>query len=77
MLTLTKEELQEIAGCKQKKKLKLWLYKQGIEFVTDVDDFPRVSRELVSEKLKGKISLSDAPRKRGNVAALKEMMGIK
>lgn len=77
MLTLSKKELEEISGCKQKKKLKLWLYRQGIEFLTDVDDFPKVSRELISEKLKGKLTLNDLPLKRGNVEALKEMMGSK
>jgi hypothetical protein len=75
-LTLTKEELQEISGYKQIKKIKEWLYSKGINFITDARNVPKVSREVVYQMLKGEVSLKEPQRKRGNADALREALGI-
>jgi hypothetical protein len=77
MLTLSIEELIEITGKKQKKKMKEWLARQGIHFLSEPDGWPRVSRELIQEALKGNVQIKPQTPKRGNSNALRELMSMK
>lgn len=76
MLSLTKAELQELAGTKKKDLLKRWLMDLGVNFLTDTKGFPKVSREIMSKKLNGDIELKHVDNKKGNDTALRKMMGL-
>jgi hypothetical protein len=73
-MLLSIEELKELSGCKQKRKIKEWLQRQGINYINSADGHPKVSKEAVQEMLKGNIR-SEHPRRRGNADALKALMG--
>jgi hypothetical protein len=77
MLSLTKEELQQLAGTKKRDKLKKWLLDLGVNFLTDVHGYPKVSREIISKKLNGEIELTPVNNKKGNEDALRKAMGLK
>jgi len=49
--TLSREELIEITGRKQKKAQIQLLAKQGIDFLTNADGYPIVLRTVVEAKL--------------------------
>jgi hypothetical protein len=73
MLTLSIEELKEITGKRQKSKVKEWLEKQGINYLSEPDGWPKVSRELVQEALRGSLKARPVIAKKGNGDALREM----
>jgi hypothetical protein len=73
-MLLTIEELKELAGCKNKSKIKEWLRSKGVNFLEGADGYPKVSKQYIEDMLKGNIEIKTYPRKRGNVNALRELM---
>jgi hypothetical protein len=75
MLLLSVEELKELSGRKNKSKIKDWLRTKGVNYLEGADGYPKVSKELVEEILKGNIGIKHITRNRCNENALRELMG--
>lgn len=53
MLFLTPEELRELSGCKQPKKVMQWLDSQGYRYRVNAKGWPSVLRDVVISDLAG------------------------
>lgn len=76
-MLLSVEELKELSGRKNKSKIKEWLHTKGVTYLEGADGYPKVSKELVEEMLKGNVEIRSHIRKRGDANALRELMGAK
>lgn len=61
---LTLDELKQLAGCKQKKKIMAWLDQQGYRYRINAKGWPSVLREVVILDLQGKLGSQSTPRRR-------------
>lgn len=50
-LCLTRDEMQELSGCKQRGRVILWFQNSGYRFEIGADGWPRVLRAAVDAKL--------------------------
>lgn len=48
---LSRDELRDFSGCKQRGKVSIWLTANGYKFEVADDGWPRVMRAAVEEKL--------------------------
>lgn len=76
-MLLSVEELKELSGRKNKSKIKEWLRTKGVNFLEGADGYPKVSKQCIEDMLKGNVQIKSSARKRGDVSALRELMGAK
>lgn len=50
-LCLTRDEMQELSGCKQRRKVIVWMRDAGYRYDVGADGWPRVLRAAVDAKL--------------------------